>query len=92
MSRIAARDIDDAYDYVSEYDPDAADRQTDRFQQLFEKLAEMPGIGSRRDELQAGLRCRGVGKYLVYYRVLASDLVIVRVVHSARDQPAEFDN
>jgi len=88
---LASRDIDEAYDYVAEHDPLAADRQTDRFHQLFAKLAEMPGIGTHRDELQTGMRCLGIGKYLVYYKVMADELLIVRVIHSARDQSAQFD-
>ncbi|WP_373486885.1 type II toxin-antitoxin system RelE/ParE family toxin [Blastomonas sp.] len=91
VTRAAAQDIDDAYDYVSEHDPAAADRQTDRFEALFAKLAEMPGIGSPRDEFQAGLRSRGVGRYVINYKVIGDDLLIVRVVHGARNHAALFD-
>jgi plasmid stabilization system protein ParE len=41
---------------VAEFNPDAADRQTDRFQSLFAKLAEMPGIGVPRYDLVEGMR------------------------------------
>ncbi|WP_338401622.1 type II toxin-antitoxin system RelE/ParE family toxin [Sphingomonas ursincola] len=90
MSEAASQDIDDAYDYVAEFNPDAADRQTDRFQSLFAKLAEMPGIGAPRYDLVEGMRSRGVGRYLIHYQVSADDLIIVRVAHGARDQASLF--
>lgn len=75
---------------MAEFNPDAADRQTDRFQSLFAKLAEMPGIGAPRYELVEGMRCRGIGRYLIYYQVIDGDLIVVRVAHGARDQASLF--
>jgi hypothetical protein len=47
-------------------------------------------IGRMRDELGSGLRSYRVSRtqYLIFYRVHAKCVQIVRVVHGARDLPA----
>ena len=65
---------------------DFVQRLTDRFYQL----SNMPGIGRKRDELAAGLRSSGVGDHLIFYRVAGEKVVIVHVLHGARDLPAIF--
>jgi hypothetical protein len=44
-----------------------------------------PEIGPRRDRLAEGLRVHFHRDYALYYRFADTEVVIVRVVHSARD-------
>lgn len=48
-------------------------------------LAEMSGLGHRRDELRPGLRSVNVHPYLLFYRAVPGGIELVRVVHGARD-------
>ncbi|WP_380871774.1 type II toxin-antitoxin system RelE/ParE family toxin [Sphingomonas sp. DBB INV C78] len=33
----------------------------------------------------AGVRCRGHGNYLIFYRVEAQKMVVIHILHGARD-------
>jgi toxin ParE1/3/4 len=51
-----------------------------------------PEIGPRRDRLAKGLRVHFYRDYVLYYRFTDSEVIIVRVVHGARDaQALSFD-
>jgi toxin ParE1/3/4 len=74
-------------------------RTADRFlaaaESTFQRLAGMPGIGTRYELENAAfgeLRFFPVSsrfkKYLVFYRAVADGIEIARVLHGARDLPA----
>jgi toxin ParE1/3/4 len=48
----------------------------------------MPLSGNARDQLAPDLRVTFHGRYAIYYTPRKSELVIVRVIHSARDVAA----
>lgn len=54
-------------------------------------LAEAPLMGRARDDLVPGLRGWVVAPYILCYRAEPDDLIIVRVLHGARDLPGLFD-
>jgi toxin ParE1/3/4 len=54
----------------------------------FHRVQELPLSGSPRDQLAPGLRVIFHGAYAIYYAPRAETLVIVRVLHSARDAAA----
>lgn len=51
----------------------------------FEIIQNHPEIGTRRDRLAAGLRVHLHRDYALYYRFTDIEVIIVRVVHGARD-------
>ena len=48
-------------------------------------------IGPRRESFAAGLRVTFHGPYAIYYTPGTDDLVIIRVLHGARDAAAIAD-
>jgi toxin ParE1/3/4 len=54
------------------------------------KLAATPGIGRSRQELRPELFSFPVGRHLLFYRPQPGGIVLVRVLHGARDLPALF--
>lgn len=48
-------------------------------------LADNPGAGRDRNDIVAGIRSFPVGRYLLFYRMLADGVELVRVLHGARD-------
>ena len=50
-----------------------------------EKVALTKNRGVPRDAIRMGLRAHIVGKYVIYFRISQDDVIIVRVLHSARD-------
>jgi toxin ParE1/3/4 len=51
----------------------------------FEPLKHFPLSGPARDQLAPGLRVTFLSPYAIYYRPLPDRVVIVRILHGARD-------
>ena len=86
----AEEDISDIWLFIAENDEAAAYRLTGRLSEVFRMLAAIPGAGRARDEIGEGLRSYPVGNYVVFYRPWGDGIVVVRVLHGARDLPALF--
>ena len=91
MSRIrvsseAAADLDDIWLYVAEKSSVAlADRQIDAIVGRFALLARMPRLGRPRPEIIPGLLSFPVANYVIYYTAHKPRVVVLRVLHGARD-------
>ena len=89
LARDADLDLDSIWEYIAEDDIDAADRWIEKLFEAFEKLAQTPGIGHKRDDLtEYPLLFWPVGAYLIIYRAGSSPIEIVAVTQGARDIPA----
>jgi hypothetical protein len=53
--------------------------------ETFPLFARTPEAGTRRDEIEPGVRGFPVGKYMIYYRTIGPHVVIARVIHGMRD-------
>jgi toxin ParE1/3/4 len=76
--------------YVAQDSPDTADRLMERIDEKCRLYATQPRMGSPRPDLGQDVRCFPVGKYVVIYRPIADGIVVLLVVHGARDIPAVF--
>lgn len=87
LSPLAAQDLDDILSYVFEPSgPRQAEHVANRLHDAFDKLAENPELGHRRDDLTSLPVCFwSVWSYLVVYKPASNPLVVVRVLHGARD-------
>ena len=54
-------------------------------QRHFEPLRTFPESGAPRGQIRPGLRVVFHQRYAIYYRPLPDAVVIIRVVHGARD-------
>jgi toxin ParE1/3/4 len=92
--RVSARaeiDLAEIRLFISQDSPQAATRLIDRFFKRFHFLGRFPKAGERQPRLGTGdLRNFSHGSYVIYYRIHASDVEIVRVVHGARDSAKLF--
>jgi len=86
FSEAARRDLVRLVDYVCEDSgPDRAEALAGAVFQALERLARMPGLGHRREDLtDADLRFWPVSSWLIVYDPNASPLEVVRVLHGAR--------
>lgn len=48
----------------------------------------LPEAGAPRERLAPGLRATFHGSYVIYYRAVGTELVVIRVLHGMRDQLA----
>ena len=82
----ALRDLDDLWDYIAQDNVTSADKLLDELQSRFDLLAGNPELGERQPLLSDGnYRRFCFRKYVIYYRPLADGIVLVRVLHGARD-------
>lgn len=91
-SREAQADLIDIWCYIAVDNPNAADRQIDKIEAIFNRLREYPRLGAERDDIVGGLRGFVRGHYLVLYQLDEShrSSQIIRVIHGMRDLSALF--
>lgn len=83
-------DIDEIVEYIALDDLVAALSVDQRITSTFEMLALNPYAGRDRPDLDSGIRSFPEGSYMILYRVWASEVVILRVLHVARDMDELF--
>ncbi len=96
LSPEAQADLDEIHAYISEANPEAADRVLEAALATFAELAAMPAMGRPRKFKNSGLkylrsfRVRGFRNYLIFYRPSTEGVGIVRVLQPVRDLDALF--
>ncbi len=96
MSRIrftslAEADLLELWLTIAEENLVAADKSLDIIQETVALLANQPEMGRSRPELASGLRSFPTRTpYIIFYLPKEDGLLIVRVLHHARDIDAEY--
>ena len=87
---MAVDDLDDIAGYISQDNPETARRTVRRLWTAVKSLAEQPEMG--RPGRVHGTRELVVSDtpFVVPYRVVGSEIEILRVLHGARDWPKSF--
>jgi antitoxin ParD1/3/4/toxin ParE1/3/4 len=91
----ARRDLFYIWEYIAEVQqsPRAAERVLAKLEAAMHKLAEMPGLGHMRADVDdPRYRVWKVYSYLIVYRPDTDPLQIIRVIHGARDVPKALDS
>lgn len=81
----ALADLKEIWSYVARESVFQADRLLSRFDDKFRHLATHPGYGRPRPELAAGCRSHPYGNFCFYFRQIEDGILLLRVLHSARD-------
>lgn len=81
---LAEADLIDIWLYISQDNPDAADRLLDDIEATCSRLAKHPQLGVARPEIGNECRLFPVGRYLILYRIIRNGIEVVRVSHGAR--------
>ena len=89
-TKLANRDIDQIYDYISEFNPRAAQRIIAAIQSSVIQLQAFPEIG--RAGRVNGSREMLVPKtdYTIVYRIIGRTVEILSVIHQVRQWPDDF--
>jgi len=87
ISKRADRDLDEIWKYLAvRASQEIADRVDSDLHDAMKALAAMPGMGHRREEAwNTPYRFWKVYSYLIAYRVEGRTVIVVRVIHGARD-------
>lgn len=57
----------------------------DDLERVVNLIGQYPLAGRKRTEVEAGVRSMPMGGYVVFYQPMKNSVVIVRVIHGARD-------
>ena len=87
----AEQDLDEIWLYIALDNPTAADAMLDAIDRRCRMLAREALIGRARPELAAGLRSFAVARYMIFYAPSDDGILLVRVLHGARDLPTLAD-
>ena len=91
ISPRASADVIEIWSYIADDSEANADAFIDKLYETMQLLADKPGSGRHREELASGMQSFPCGRYIIFYRVVASAIEIVRVLHGARDIEKLFE-
>jgi len=91
VSPEARADLDEIWCYIAHDNPGAADKYISAIVSRFPTLASMPLMGRERPELTTGLRSFVVGHHVIFYRLFADGIEVVRVLDGVRELPPLFE-
>lgn len=92
LTQSAQTDLLEVWTYIAEENMDAADGVLDAIERDATLLATQPMMGRARNELVRGIRSWPTSTpYILFYEADLQGIVIVRVLHHARDiQTTDF--
>ncbi|HWF60269.1 MAG TPA: type II toxin-antitoxin system RelE/ParE family toxin [Nitrospira sp.] len=89
LTDAAEADLAEIWGYIAtEVGETTATRYLDRITKTIDVVRHSPLIGTTRDRLSMGLRVTFHHPYAIYYQVTQRTLIVVRVLHGARDAAA----
>jgi toxin ParE1/3/4 len=86
----ATADLEDIWLHIALDNVDAAEGVIDQIYRAEDRLGEFPDLGRARHELAEGVRNWPVGSYVIFYRTEPGAVVIIRILHGARDLGQAF--
>ncbi len=90
LSRLAERDLEEIADYIARDDPRRALSFLDELRAHCARIGEAPLAFPVRAELGAGVRSSLHGRYVIFFRAGKDRVLVLRVLHAARDLPNQF--
>ncbi len=91
FSPAAEDDLEAIADYIAQDSAANAIRFIDELRVQCQRLAKAPMAYVARPELGEGLRSCAHGRYVIFFRPAPTVVRIERILHGARDMPAQFD-
>jgi toxin ParE1/3/4 len=88
----ASADLSEIWEFIAQDNIERADAFIDRIDEKFRALAAQPLMGRERRELGLGIRSLAVAPYVIFYEAISDGVIIVRVLHGARDSQAQFQD
>lgn len=84
----ARHDLEEIWSHsCREWGAEQANRYTDILTVAFAELAHSPRVAPACDYIRPGYRRRSVGQHMVYFRITAYGIAIVRILHGRMDAP-----
>lgn len=89
VSEAFKSDSSEAYAFLADQSPSAANRLVDSIGKTVALLVDFPRAGRVRDDIDGVVRSFRVGglAYLIFYDFADGELTLLRLLHGARDLP-----
>jgi toxin ParE1/3/4 len=87
----AERDIEEIGDYIARDNPARAVSFIEELTEKCHRLVEHPAVAPLRPEFGDGVRMMPFGRYLIFYSFGTDELIIIRVIHGARNRSTGLD-
>lgn len=71
-------------------DADQADRYLRLLQSAIDLIAANPKTGSPRDDLRPGYRSYRAGSHLIFYRLVAREILVIRILHQRMESASHL--
>jgi toxin ParE1/3/4 len=81
----AREDLLDVWAYIAGHDETAADNYLEELRRRALELIKHPELGRKRDEVIPGIRSLLFRNHLIFYRVEASAIKVLRILHGNMD-------
>lgn len=85
ITQDAENDLDGIFSFIARDKPIAALHFVQRLKRRCLTLAKNPFVGENCDEVRPGMRRLNYRNYLIFYRVDEHVVIILRIIHGARD-------
>lgn len=79
------QDLSDIRDFIKQDSPENAERFVQRLEGQCLKLSLHPYVGRLRTDVPGRLRSIAFGRYVIFYKPVGGTVIVVAVVHGARD-------
>ncbi|POA16960.1 type II toxin-antitoxin system RelE/ParE family toxin [Pseudomonas sp. FW300-N1A1] len=88
LTPAAERDLEGIWVYtVQQWDVAQANRYIDIMTAAFTELAQRPKTASACDHIRPGYRRRSIERHMIYFRITAYGIAIIRILHDRMDAP-----
>jgi toxin ParE1/3/4 len=92
LTELADQDIFEISVYIAQNrGAEAAQNFIDKLNNKFILLLESPKLGRNRSDLSPELRSLPYGNYIIFYRLISDGILVVRILHGARDINSIFE-
>jgi toxin ParE1/3/4 len=86
LTPAAQRDLSDIWDFTQEHwDGVQAETYISELRAAVERIAEDPDRGRACDDIREGYRRYRIGSHLIFYRVAADGVDVIRILHQRMD-------
>ena len=90
LSPAAAQDLAEIVAYIASERPSAVKGVLDALEAACQLVAEYPGVGRARDEIDDGVMSFPMGTYVLFYHANEDPVGIARILHGSRDLGSVF--
>jgi toxin ParE1/3/4 len=90
IAPLAVKDIEAIGDYIAKDNPRRAHTYITELQDQCAKIATLPHAYRLRPELAENLRSCAFGNYVIFFKNIEREIIIVRVLHGAMDISVQF--